>query len=173
MHAQSLYRCVHVVLACPMKGGSACLRLSSYNKENAAACSLQSIMSKVNKKEEEILQQKGIKVGDRVSTKFRSGAVPAIVPALSRLTGLLLLKIGHAGVREGKVESIARTASEHKHPPKAMPLSKFINTPCLGHTEVTLGGTGDLQGREVWQKCCAQSQHAHEGGGHCTARGGG
>lgn len=41
-----------------------------------SVCSLQqSIMSKVNKKEEEILQQKGIKVGDRVSTKFRSGAV--------------------------------------------------------------------------------------------------
>ena len=46
-------------------------------------CSLQqSIMSKVNKKEEEILEQKGIKVGDRVSTKFRSGAVLASVPAL-------------------------------------------------------------------------------------------
>ena len=48
--------------------------LLSVQWEDAAVCF---IMAKVNKKEEETLEQKGIKVGDVVSTKYRSGKTPA------------------------------------------------------------------------------------------------
>ncbi|BDA42845.1 hypothetical protein COCOBI_03-7380 [Coccomyxa sp. Obi] len=49
-----------------------------------------------NPKEEKALEEKGIKVGDFVSTKYRGGT------------------------REGVVERIATTDDEHPHPPKVI-----------------------------------------------------
>ncbi|EIE24523.1 hypothetical protein COCSUDRAFT_61953 [Coccomyxa subellipsoidea C-169] len=49
-----------------------------------------------NPKEEKALEDKGIKPGDFVSTKYRGGT------------------------REGVVERIAKTPEEHPHPPKVI-----------------------------------------------------